>query len=180
MKFLVSLAVGLSLLVSTEAVAFRCLGPCILPQAETCTEFIAHNDFSNNDFPGDCCSLKDDLDSGGCNVTVSDGSCYWRDKNWECDPQGCFSGFISYSSDSTDPCPASDYDVFATTEPTSAPSIFATTEPTSAPSIATTDASVEPTPAPVAPTDASGTEALWKNGELILFLVPTAFFLLLG
>jgi hypothetical protein len=155
-------AIGLFLFApSVEAEAVLCEEACILPQAKSCTELIEQNYFQ-----GDCCSLTDDPETGNCIVTVSNGSCGWRSRDWECG-EICLPDYTLYvsalSTDTNNPqCPESiykDLPGFENYDNTQAPS----DAPSAAPS-ANSAASAAPT------LDTSSAESLMKRGYLWFFV----------
>ena len=93
---------------SAEAATAICEDACILPQDVICTALIEQNYFQ-----GDCCSLADDPETGDCIVTVSDGSCGWRSRDWEWCGEVCLPGYTLYSgaspANSVNICPESIY-----------------------------------------------------------------------
>ena len=80
-----------------------------------CSDLLTFLDFSG------CCSLADDDVTGGCVMTVSNGTCSTTSRpNLSCqvDKEGngfsvsCLPGGLTfYESNSTDPCPTSNYDL---------------------------------------------------------------------
>jgi len=113
----------LSLLGDVAHAAAVATGPCINePCVETfessCSDLLRSLDFAG------CCSLADDDNTnvtGGCVMTVSNGTCSTTTRpNLFCEvfndgnetTLGCLPGTVTYyESNSTDPCPASNYDL---------------------------------------------------------------------